>query len=256
MFASFIILTLAVVWLSSLLSTVALCCLPILTVKKKMNGWVLGGDRATAVRPRRQDTQLAKASTVRARGKGSQQGSSQQRPASDNILINTAKLALSTAKQVRQLTCAVMRTLSIPTASPLGPKFQAIAARDLPWREDQLLYTWGLLITTLCEAPDSGTVSDALACLRAHAISCHSPDALRPYVLACDVRTTFNGDTVNIKFATTSELHVVEVALTRQLITVGGHILYGAAPRGPLERAVAAGLTSRTPHVTDDAGLH
>ena len=146
MYASTITMTLAVLWLSSQLSTPVLYCPLILTAKKKMNGWVLGGDRATAARPRRQDTQLAKASTARARGNGSQQGlPTQQRLASDNILTNTAKLALSTAKQVRQLTCAVRRTLSIPTASPLGPKFQVIPARDLPWRDDQLLYTWGIL---------------------------------------------------------------------------------------------------------------
>ena len=67
--------------------------------------------------------------------------------------------------------------------------------------------------------------------MRAHAISCHSPDALLHYVLECDVRTTFNVDTVNIKFATTSELHDVEVALTSQLITVGGKLVWCSPTR-------------------------
>ena len=53
-----------------------------------------------------------------------------------------------------------------------------------------------------------------------------------PLLVECDVRTTFNGDTINVKFATTTELRDAALALTRLLVSLGGKILYGAAPMG------------------------
>ena len=76
----------------------------------------------------------------------------------------------------------------------------------------------------------------------------------RSIVLECDVRTTFSGDTINVKYATTEELRDVTVALTRRLVALGAKVLYGAAPRGPLERAVASSLASHLPHSALDGG--
>ena len=173
---------------------------------------------------------------------------------SQDLLLSTAKLALSTARQVRQLTSAVMRTLSVPLTSPVGTKLQEKAGRDQPWREDQILYTWGLVVLLICALPDTGLPMESLMPLRAHASACNSMDAIRPYVLECDVRTTFNGDAINVRFATTEELRDIAAALTRLLVALGAKVLYGAAPRGPLERAVAASLAVRLPHSALDAG--
>ena len=137
----------------------------------------------------------------------------------------------------------------------MGTKLQEIAGRDQPWREDQILYSWGLVILLICELPDTGLPMEPLTSLRAHASACHSMGAIRPFFLECDVRTTFNGDAINVRYATTEEMRDVAVAMTRLLVTLGAKVLYSAAPRGPLERAVAASLASHLPHSALDVGI-
>ena len=198
--------------------------------------------RAVALRPRIENGRGG------TRGRGSRNAADPQQKgvassvAEDALLLSTAKLALSTARQVRQLSAVVTQCVAIPDGSRFAEGFKVIAQRDLPWMEDAQLHTWALIMATILDSGEEGQAADDLRVVRAHQESAVSAAMLRGHVLDCQASRTWSGDCTNLRFAVSTELREVAQCVSRLLVAGGGRIRYGAAPRGPLERAVASSL--------------
>ena len=170
---------------------------------QNMRQWAANPERGLTLRPRVEGGN-------RARGKGS--GHNHDQPAArtstrlhgaDELLCQTARLALSTARQARMLTAIVSRTITMPD----GAKISAlqITRQDLMPSEDQPAYMWGLLMLALADLHQEGLPADSYQCIA-------------------------------------NELQGVLLAAIRILVHVGGRLRYGPPPRGPLERAVSSAL--------------
>ena len=90
-------------------------------------------------------------------------------PRSD-LMIQTAKLALATARQVQQLQAAVLRTISIPDSRHYGVGLTIIARQDHPYSENSHAMVWAQLILLLTETPPLGAVNAQLQHLCTHVV--------------------------------------------------------------------------------------
>ena len=93
----------------------------------------------------------------------------------------TARLALSTATQVRYMSGLITKTASIPDASLLGKLFADYAKIDRPWTDNLLAFTWAEIILLALDHPQ-GLHEESLMILQAHAIA---------FTSAASLKTTF-----------------------------------------------------------------
>ena len=212
-----------------------------------MRQWagVAASARAVALRPRTTSGRAEAKSRAARNAPNSQHQNAEHLVADDALLLHTARLALSTARQMRQLSSVVSQTVGVPDTSRFAEGFKVIAQRDLPWTDDGLLHTWAMAITTMVDVGEEGQVAEHFRLQRVHLDACTSPALIREHVLECQVHRCWSGDCTNLRFAVTPELREVAQCVCRMLVAGGGRVRYGAAPRGPLERAVASSLTAR-----------
>ena len=95
------------------------------------------------------------------------------------LLVQTTKLALATARQMRQLQATLLRTMSIPDACHYGSGFSTLARQERPWSENYHAYQWAQAVLLLTEYPPTGATGEMLSPLRKHAGSCNSPEQLK-----------------------------------------------------------------------------
>ena len=128
-----------------------------------MQQWAVDADRAAALRPRREPN----------RG-GTQRGqvsllprAAQTQNVDHDLLLATAKLALTTARHQRALSGQMTRTYSIPDASRHGQAFATMARIECAWSEKSLVLAWGQILLLVTSQPP-GLPADAVRVLMAH----------------------------------------------------------------------------------------
>ena len=126
----------------------------------------------------------------------------------NHLLTATAKLALATAKQVRTLTSATGKTITIPDATALGQPFAAFARPGRPWTPHSLDYCWAQLILLVLEHT-AGLPEEALQILQTHASAHASAESLREHVLQCYTTRTRSGDAANLRLALNPEMRTI-----------------------------------------------
>jgi hypothetical protein len=100
----------------------------------------------------------------------------------DDLLKNTAKLALATARQVRCLTGIATKTISIPDTSLFGPSIAAIARKDHPLSENMLSHTWAQVIVAVTDNATDALPADVMQILHNHVRNCAGPEILRDLI--------------------------------------------------------------------------
>ena len=219
---------------------------------QNMRQWAANPERGLTLRPRVEGGN-------RARGKGS--GHNHDQPAArtstrlhgaDELLCQTARLALSTARQARMLTAIVSRTITMPDGTKISAALLQITRQDLMPSEDQPAYMWGLLMLALADLHQEGLPADSYQCILDHAEHSTTIATVREHILDCQIYRVWSGDATNIRVAVANELQGVLLAAIRILVHLGGRLRYGPPPRGPLERAVSSALQAHA----DSAAQH
>ena len=202
-----------------------------------MRQWAPNAERGLILRPRVDDGNRTRG---RGRGRARQpdQAATQTGPRlqeADDLLCQTARLALSTARQTRMLTAIVSRTITVPDGTQISPALQQIARQELPPSDDQPAYTWGLLVLALVDLQGDDLPSEPQQRIRDHAERSTTITAVRDYILDCQIYRTWSGDCTNLRVAVANELQEILLSIMRMLIHLGGRLRYGPPPRGPLE---------------------
>ena len=160
-----------------------------------------------------------------------------------NLLQATARLSLETARGLRQLRAAVIRTITIPDNSPAGIAVRRLAESEHQSGSDDIAITWAQLVLAILSIPTADlpvTLSDPL---RAHAAAMVRPASLRESVHECAVYRTYSGDATIARLSADACLQTELLHISRALVASGGQLRLGPAPRSAGERAVAAAMT-------------
>ena len=209
-----------------------------------MKGWVTSSDRAVVVRARKQDNRGSKAHQPSA-GAKAEPARAARIERDEDLLMATARLSLSNARQLRTLTGILLRTVTIPDGTKFGTRLAELARQEKPWHENNLVIVWGSVIIMISEATADGLPIDCLKVIHEHAVAAVAPAALREHISECYVSRAWAGDSSIWKFAVSPELREVAQAVCRCLVASGASLRLGPPPRGPLERATAAALATR-----------
>lgn len=211
-----------------------------------MRQWATGGERTIALRPRTENNARG-----RGKGRGRQSDQAAHPPSQaltggqDDLLMQTARLALSTARQTRLLSAIVSRTLTVPDTSRIATALTTIARQEQRQGDDLMAYLWGLLILAIIDLSPDGLPQESLQPIRLHAEQCTTLASVRDSVLECQTYRTWSGDSNNIRLVVTVDLQEICMCVIRVLVSLGARMRYGPAPRGPLERAVSSSLQTR-----------
>ena len=207
-----------------------------------MQQWAKTPERALTVRARKDRRMNERETTLMSQqGQHPREGQLQA-----ELLMQTTKLALATARQVRQLQATLLRTVSVPDACHFGSGFSTLARQDRPWSENYHAYQWAQIMLLITENPPTGATEEMLSSLRTHASSCNSPEQLKEHILECTVSRTWAGDCTNLRIATSHDFQELTMLTTRLLTMGGASIRFGPPPRGPLERAASNSLNAIT----------
>ena len=215
-----------------------------------MENWALQQERAAAQRPR-----LSQGEGHRRGGRAPSAvvvvSAGNDRVAtthnSGDLLHRTARLALDTARKVRDLTAACARAIAIPDSSCYRPPVQTLAEGPRTYVDAEFSYQWAQLVLIVLAAHPENASGDSLRLLREHAALCVNPQMLQEHVSECVLTQCFAGGKTNLRSASDSELHLLVQPLTRRLLAAGYRIRFGAASRSTQERAVLSALNSAHP---------
>ena len=230
---------------------------------RTMRQWANGAERETAQRPRR-DRQLQpgrpRAAAQQSVAPASQMGAmmphnNAARPATTGVhpeasyhelALNTAKLALTTAKQLRHLQATILRTLTVPDSTVYGPGLSALASTERGYNENAHAFAWAQLLLVLIDTHGVKAGEEITKPLHDHVANCATPDQLKDHIMECTLIRTWQGDSTLIRLATSSELRELCSIAVKLIVLAGGQVRYGPPPRGPMERATAACLSQLT----------
>ena len=146
-----------------------------------MKGWVTSSDRAVVVRARKQDNRGSKAHQPSA-GAKAEPARAARIERDEDLLMATARLSLSSARQLRTLTGILLRTVTIPDGTKFGTRLAELARQEKPWHENNLVIVWGSVILMIADAMDDGLPPDCLKVIREHAAAAATPAALREHI--------------------------------------------------------------------------
>ena len=162
------------------------------------------------------------------------------------LAVNTAKLALTTAKQLRHLQATILRTLTVPDSTVYGPGLSALASTERGYNENAHAFAWAQLLLVLIDTHGVKAGEEITKPLHDHVANCATPDQLKDHIMECTLIRTWQGDSTLIRLATSSELRELCSIAVKLIVLAGGQVRYGPPPRGPMERATAACLSQLT----------
>jgi hypothetical protein len=200
-----------------------------------LNQWAVPPDRMQTVRPRRAG---AKTSAINAPPLALHDKQS----TSTDLLLATSRLTLQNARQLRQLSATILRTITIPDSSQYGQPLGSLARKENAYHEQAMIFMWANIMLIIIEHPPEGAPVEATRFLQEHVNSCNNPEFLKYAVLECSLSRTWQGDSTILKVAVAPSLHTVLNSLTQLLVAAGAHMRFGPPPKGPLERAATTAL--------------
>jgi len=197
---------------------------------KSMKGWAIAADTGPSQEPSKK--------RPRATNKGVK---------AENLLTNIGRCLLSTTAVVRQVRGATIRTflflnedLYTTAATAAGKAYAQLPAGKKP--APPYVYVAAALLLAL--STDEQASPEARASAVKFCADKQSPASLLPYITVCRASRCYDKAHTRIELAV-APLHVMEMVfqyLTVTFVQHGAAELFGPAPRGPLERAIAQEL--------------
>ena len=222
-----------------------------------MEGWAAQGPRASALRRRRgaaaaslptphapnEAIALAVAAPPSAPPQRGARGARRADAGDGGLLRSTALLSLETARKLRALTAAMVRTTGIPDSSGCGMQVKALAETERTYLDTEPCYVWAQLILVIlgCACPEMP--AECVQTLRVHAAAATAPEALLGQISECTVTRCYAGTSSNWRLVCDSDLVPVARAAIRCLMALGCSVRFGAAPKSQHERAVSFALS-------------
>lgn len=161
----------------------------------------------------------------------------------DEVVAATARLALTSEKEVRLLKGWVQKTTLLPEGSLHRRLSEAgvVLMRDEPWSDEHApARVWARLVLAAME--EAAAPTEAREVLAAHVAAMRGEADLVSLVQETRVVKTHEGTQLKLQFVVEPELQNVARALCRVLLAAGGTLKNGPAPPGPQARALKGAL--------------